>query len=486
MKKKENIEEPSSETDPEKAENEEYRNFKEEPGDDDGENRNPQKRNSVILTGLFVTKAMIGSGILNVPLIFRTFGIVFGPIISLFLNFITNLSTYFLLRSKDITQRYSYAIYSKLTMGLVGTLTCKICIIIRSFTLCSVHLKLLGKVIRTLLLIFFNEYRDKIFLNSEFLLIVFSLLITPMMLQKDISGISKFTFLGIYSISYLFISLVILLIFKIKQNEIKPFETPMLYTNGDFFIKFKCFGGFVNAYVYQVNFFPIYLPLHPRSTKNMIKSSLLGALLGSFIYTSFGFVSFIIYRYDIKDTLLIYLGDDLIKYLKTNKLMATLLIVFEFAFISNTTISIMLNFFMGKSGIINLVKFILKYKYKTKKQNKDIPLVDVNEKGIALNNTENKEKESILSEGAKTVITLLAYFIIIYVSYASESIIAVDNFNGSTVNNFLSLMLPAFFFIQFSKNKGFSFEKLLAFFLFLFGVSLISGFLILNFSKIFF
>ena len=35
-------------TSPEKAESEEYRNFKEEPGDDDGENRNPKERNSML------------------------------------------------------------------------------------------------------------------------------------------------------------------------------------------------------------------------------------------------------------------------------------------------------------------------------------------------------------------------------------------------------------------------------------------------------
>ena len=40
-----NVNELSDGTDPEKAENEEYRNFKEEPVDDDGENRNPTKRN---------------------------------------------------------------------------------------------------------------------------------------------------------------------------------------------------------------------------------------------------------------------------------------------------------------------------------------------------------------------------------------------------------------------------------------------------------
>lgn len=485
MKEKKKIEEPSSDTDPEKAENEEYRNFKEEPGDDDGENRHPEKRNSILLTGLFVTKAMIGSGLLNVPLTFKTFGIIYGFLISIFLNCVTVLGNYFLLRCKDITQRYSYAVYSKLTMGLIGTITCKICTIIRSFTLCCVLLKIMGKIIRTLLLIFFNEYKDKIFLNSEFLLIVFSLLITPMMLQKDISGISKFTFLGIYSILFLFIALVILFIFKITQNEIKPLEIQMLYSNGDFFRKFKCFGSFLNAYLVQVNFFPIYLPLHPRSSKNMIKATLLGTLLSSIIYDSFGIIGFIIYRYDINDTLLVYLGNDLIRYLKTNKLIAILLIVFELAFIANTTISIMLNFFIGKSGLINLVKFILKYRNKNKKKKEDIPLVDVDEKGIALDENKIKENENILSESKKTIITLFAYLIIIFVGYYSESIIAIDNFNGSTANNYLSVMLPSLFFIIISKDKGFSLERVLAFCIFLFSLSLITGFLLINFTNIF-
>jgi amino acid permease len=307
-----------------------------------------------------------------------------------------------------------------------------------------------------------------------------------MMLQKDISGISKFTFLGIYSILFLFVALFILFIFKITQNEIKPLETQMLYTNGDFFRKFKCFGSYLNAYLFQVNFFPIYLPLHLRSTKNMLKATLFGTLLSSVIYISFGIVGFIIYRYDINDTLLSYLGDDLIRYLKTNKLIATLLIVFEFAFIANTTISTMLNFFIGKSGLINFVKFILKYKNKnnTKQELKDIPLTELDEKGVALKNNENVEKESLLSEGQKTLITLFAYIIVIFVGYASESIITVDNFNGSTVNNYLSVMLPALFFIILTRNKGFSFERLLAFFLFLFSLSLITSFLLINFTNI--
>jgi amino acid permease len=311
---------------------------------------------------------------------------------------------------------------------------------------------------------------------------------TPMMIQKDISGIAKFAFLGIYSIIFLFVALLILLIFKIKQSDISPLEANMLYSSGDFSRKFKSFGSYLNAFVFQVNFFPIYLPLHPRSSKNMMKASIFGATLSMIIYSSFGIIGFIIYRYNINDTLLIYLGDDLIKYLKTNKIIATLLILFELAFISNTSISIMLNFFIGKSGLIAFIKFILKYKKKKNKNNnrEDIPLVDVDEKGVALDTKNDKDKEKdILTETCKTLITLFAYIVVVFVSFASESIISIDNFNGSTINNYLSVMLPALFFIILSRDKGFSFEKCLAVFICIFSLCLIIGFLLINFCNIF-
>ena len=86
-------------TSPEKAENEEIRNFKEEPGDDDGENRNPTTRNSMLYTALLVVKGMIGAGILNLPLIFKTFGILGGIILTIVINIIAFFVAYFLARS---------------------------------------------------------------------------------------------------------------------------------------------------------------------------------------------------------------------------------------------------------------------------------------------------------------------------------------------------------------------------------------------------
>ena len=87
-------EESGNETSPEKAEDEKYRNFIEEPGDDDGENRHPTERNSMIYTALLVVKGMIGAGILNLPLIIKTFGIIGGSILTFALSYIAKTVAY--------------------------------------------------------------------------------------------------------------------------------------------------------------------------------------------------------------------------------------------------------------------------------------------------------------------------------------------------------------------------------------------------------
>ena len=483
---KDNDVKESSDTDTERAQTEEYRSFVEEPGDDDGENRHPQKRTSILATALLETKAMVGSGLLNVPYTFKTLGIFASIAASLVYNLVTYLSVYFLLRCKDITQHYSYSVYSKLSW--VGTISCKLAILIRSISLCCVLLKILGNIIRTLLLMFFQEYKDKFFLDSGFLLVAFGLLITPLMIQRDISGIAKYTFLGIYAITYLFASLVILFIYKYIHNEILPKEERMLYPNGTFFNMFKCFGSYLNAYLFQVNVFPIYLPLHPRTTRNMLISTSIGTILSSIIYISFGIIGFAIYRYNIEGTLLEYIGDDLIAYLKTSIPMAALLIVFEIAFIINTTISTALNFFVAKSQMVAIAKLLFKkvQRKKTDESMSGTPLVSLDESGYSTEKIGRKNsEETILNNTSQNIISFLTYLITIAIGYYSDNIITIDNFNGSTVNNYLSVMLPPLFFVILARQFKLYFEKFVAILLILFSLCLITGYFLVNFTSIF-
>ncbi len=114
------------------------------------------------------------------------------------------------------------------------------------------------------------------------------------------------------------------------------------------------------------------------------------------------------------------------------------------------------------------------------------PLVSLDESGYSTENPGQKgSEESILNERSQTLITLVAYIITMSIGYYSDNIITIDNFNGSTVNNYLSVMLPPLFFIILSRKKKFSFEKLIAILLILFSFGLITGYFLFNFTSIF-
>ena len=466
-------------TSPEKAEEEEVRNFKEEPGDDDGENRNPTVRNSMPYTGLLVLKGMIGAGILNLPLIFKTYGILGGFILSVLLNIIAVLAAYFLGRSKDISQRYSYAVYSKIVMGASGSVIMKLALVVMCSTLSIVQLIVFGDVLKGLSLIFCD-------VHVKILIVVIALVLLPFMFQKDISGITKFAYFGIIGLGIFYGCTVILFIYKYNQNKI-VFETSMLYPNGTFKELFTCLGGYYNAYTFHMAYFSYYLPLKPRNTKTMMKSVIIGTICGSLIYASYGTIFFLMYGNQITDSALKYLQNDLAEANKNNE--KGLVFIFFICFISfivNASISTMTHFYLFKSHFIGLVKFILnKRAEKEQNEKKDIPLVDIKEDRKFSDDVQSitlkENKAELLSERAQNFIIFALYLYALVMAVSFDKIIILDSFNGSTMTNYINLIAPSIFYLYFARKKKYYGEKLLAVFNILFGAALILLFFILSF-----
>ncbi len=466
-------------TSPEKAEEEEVRNFKEEPGDDDGENRNPTVRNSMLYTGLLVLKGMIGAGILNLPLIFKTYGILGGFILSVLLNIIAVLAAYFLGRSKDISQRYSYAVYSKIVMGASGSVIMKLALVVMCSTLSIVQLIVFGDVLKGLSLIFCD-------VHVKILIAVIALVLLPFMFQKDISGITKFAYFGIIGLGIFYGCTVILFIYKYNQNKI-VFETSMLYPNGTFKELFTCLGGYYNAYTFHMAYFSYYLPLKPRNTKTMMKSVIIGTICGSLIYASYGTIFFLMYGNQITDSALKYLQNDLAEANKNNE--KGLVFIFFICFISfivNASISTMTHFYLFKSHFIGLVKFILnKRAEKEQNEKKDIPLVDIKEDRKFSDDVQSitlkENKVELLSERAQNFIIFALYLYALVMAVSFDKIIILDSFNGSTMTNYINLIAPSIFYLYFARKKNYYGEKLLAVFNILFGAALILLFFILSF-----
>ena len=465
-------------TSPENAENEEFRNFEEEPGDDDGENRHPTIRNSMLYTALLVVKGMIGAGILNLPLIFKTFGILGGIILSFVIIYIAFFVAYFLGRSKDITQRYSYAVYSKLTMGVVGTVLIKLALVVMLSTVTVVQLIVFGDVFKGLSLLFCD-------INSKILIIAIGIVLLPFMFQKDISGITKYAYFGIIGLVIFYITTVILFIYKYSKNNIF-FEKSMLYPNGSFKELFQSVGGYYNAYAFHLAYFSYYLPLKPRNTKTMMKSVIIGIITGSLIYISYGIIFFLMYGNQINDSALKYLQKELSEAHNNNETRIVFVLVICFlSFLLNASISTMTYFYLLKSHLIGLIKFTLKkISDKIKNSQKDIPLVEIKDEELTQESSKNieiKEKEELLSEKKQFYITLGCYLYALIMAISFNKIIVLDSFNGSTVSNYINIIAPSIFYLYFSKGKSYYCEKIIALFNLVFGFALILLFFIISF-----
>ena len=437
------------ETDPEKTEDPLSKNFIEESEDNDGENRNLKEEDKVSLFSIIITimKGMIGFGILNYPFAFKTLGFKYCLLSICIAVILIIFSVYFLLKAKDVTQRYGYSVYSKLSFGTSGTIIMMITMISNCFFVCCIYLKLFGNILRTLLLIFIND-NGQVYLKENFLVFSIFIILLPLMFKKDISALSKYALIGIISIIIFICSLIIVFIYKLNNGEISPIKDNNFNINGTFIEIFESSTAITNSFNFHPNIFPIYLTLKSRSTINMVKGTTIAVSLTSVIYILTGILGFLIYREKINDFLLKYFTNDILTYLKTNKFIASVLIISEIGFFISTSLSMPLLFFACKNNFFNLIRFIKK-KF-SNKENLSSGLID------------NKNKRVSLSSFGQSVIIIVIYISMLILAVTVDKIIIIDNIVGSTASNIIIFLAPAFFYLKFGKEKIFSIQKIMA------------------------
>jgi amino acid permease len=373
-------------------------------------------------------------------------------------------------------------------LGVAGTIIMKISLIVMLSTLAVVQLLVFGDVLKGLSLLFWD-------INTKILVVGIALVLLPFMFQKDISGITRYAYFGIIGLGTYYICHVILFIHKWNQNKI-IFEKSMLYPNGTFKEIILCVGGYYNAFAFHMSYFTIYLPLRPRNNKTMMKSVTIGTLTTSFIYLSYGILFYLMYGTQISDSALKYLQSDLFEAHKNGETFIVIIFVICFlSFLINASISSMIHFYLFKSHLIGLIRFLIKKKLEKEKEaeeKKAVQMVEIedNKEGKE-NNIENrkfsddvhsiKEKEELLSERKQFLITFVCYVYVLFMAVSFDKIIILDSFNGSTVANYINIIAPSIFYFYFARGKKYYGEKLIALFNLLFGVALILLFFILSF-----
>ena len=218
----------------------------------------------------------------------------------------------------------------------------------------------------------------------------------------------------------------------------------------------------------------------------MMKSVIIGIIIASLIYISYGILFFLMYGNQINDSALKYLQKELSEAHKNNETNIILVLVICFlSFLLNASISTMTFFYLLKSHFIGLVKFTLKkISDKAKDSKKDIPLVDIKDDELTREDSsffDAKEKDELLSIKKQFYITFGLYLYTIIMAISFDKIIILDSFNGSTMANYINIIAPSIFYLYFSKGKKYYCEKTIALLNILFGISLILLFFILSF-----
>lgn len=432
----------------------EYKDFVESSEDNDGENRNLEedKKVSTFSICIAIIKSIIGVGIINLPYIFKTLGVILGSCIMLLSMFISINSVIFLMKCKEYTKKYSYSTYAKLTYGTFGSVYLKMIVVLKTLCSCCLRLKAFGTVSQSMITTFIKEHSEEFFLQKNFFVVLISLILLPLMFKNDVSGLKRFNFLGVVASFFFVISLLIVCIYKFFEGELEPLNTRMLWPTVGFSQIFISITASFDTFSFHINTFPIYLTMKKRTTKNMIKSSIKGITITSCLYFLTGLSGFVMFRDNLQKDVFQNFRNDVIFYSKKNIFISSLLYLSLFAFFISALLSFPLIFFSLKNNLFNLIHLLQKIISGKKRKS-----INKQEQELVYRSFGKKNQDN--SHGSKKMMTLICYCTVCLFTIYVPGVMTFSSLTGSTFGNFINIFAPALFLLKFSKANYFSYEK---------------------------
>ena len=466
-----------------------YRDFSVNSEENDGENKYAPEveKNTISQTIVLIIKSIIGIGIMDLPYVFKIVGIYYGISLFIFSGVITVLSVVFLIRVKDITQRYGYNVYAKFSLGKIGIIIIKSTIIFGTFFDCIIFLKILSGITKIFVTIFI-EKNDSIFFKDYFYSILIFLFLLPLMFKNDISALTRTSSIGVFNIFIFIISLIIVFLIKYFK-EINPskkisFKTEMLYFNKESNLNYIFYAtqSLLLSFNFQTNFFPLYLSLKPRKSNNIIYATIVSLIITIIIYILTSILGYLMYGNNINDIIIIYFGQDINYYLNKNKVIVIFLVISEFTLFLSASLSMPIFFFSLKNNVLNLIKSIIKYYINNNNNNKEsIELIDIKEEDLNKKILEKNFKKFDINK-YKHFLTFLIYFSILIFTIFFNKILVIEGIVGATYNNILVIIAPSYFLIKLDKKNKFPFLKFIAKLIFIIGILVLITFFYLQFK----
>ena len=421
--------------------------------------------------GMQIANTIMGAGILSIPIVMRYLGILLGVSFIIFIAFVTIYSVYLLIRCHQISGKNSYSMFAKITLGNFGPLFVKIIIIINNFGLCCAYFRIFGETLQTLFAAFVDSssYLVTNWHNYLYILLI-GIIMSKFIFNKTMSSFKHVAYLGITSVTIFTVSLVTLFSYK-KYNKLidNKITSEYWFPNCSLLEAFQSMPTVFLAFTFQFNVFPIYFSLENRNLYTMISSTKIGVCFCLIIFLITGLFGFLLFGFDMNNTILQELFDDMIKYKDISLFIKYLIILISISFIISCLTSFPVMFFSLKENLLSSFAFCGKNCCNSDNEQ------NINSKNqVKVIEGVNKESEPLnkdyFSPISKKIIIVVLYLSIITMTILIPKLKIIFHIVGSTSGNFISFIFPNLFYIKLVKMTNGKQNLILPIFLLIIGI----------------
>ena len=404
----------------------------------------------------------MGAGILSIPIIMSYLGFIVGIIIVLFLALSTIYSVNILIRCHEITGKNGYSMFGKITMGKFGSILIKIIIIINNLGICVCYFRIFGEVVQIIVQIFVSPNSFWVTNWHYYIYILIgSVILFAFVFVKKISTLKKVSYLGVIAVLIFIIALASLLFYKNASNKLdSDIGLDFFLPNCSFDEAFHGIPTVFLAFLFQFNVFPIYYSMRHRNMEKMMKATKIGVGYSLIIFLIAGIIGFLLYGFNIEDTIIDNLSDDMIKYRKSNFFIVIVIIIICVSFVITCLTSFPILFLSLRDNYVNALTVCLR------SCNKD----NEEEQHVQISQGQYERKNPIIGEKGLIAISIILYVFIVAFAILVYKLKTMFTIVGASAGTFIAFILPNIFYIIIVKKSEKNYSLVLPFIFLILGL----------------
>jgi amino acid permease len=353
--------------------------------------------------------------------------------------------------------------FGKITFGKIGSIIVKVIIIINNMGMCICYFRIFGEVVQTIVQTWASP--DSFWVtnwHNFFYILVGSVIMFATIFFKKMSSLKKVSFLGVIAVLVLTITLTVLLLYKTLSNKLESeVNWEFLFPDSTFTEAFHTAPTVFLAFLFQFNVFPIYYSMKHRSMESMMKATKIGVGFSLIMFLFIGIIGFLLYGFDIEDTILDNLSDDMLKYRNSNVFIVVLIIIICVSFATTCLTSFPVLFTSLRDNYIN--SLVVCSKTCRRNNQESVQNVEIRE-----GNYQRKRRH--ISNTSLVIISIFLYVFIVVIAIVVYKLKTMFTIVGASAGSFIAFILPNLFYVIIVRMSGKNYNVILNYILLAFGL----------------